>query len=241
MVLRCGAESRFSGDRAGHSWCRRAFGNAQWSSSSTFLWTGLCLRNAFETHSGAARVPVEMRIASGTHLRHTVELFVSRWWSAVPHGRICVTQWSCSCPGGGPQCLRDAFCVTQWSCSRPGWPQDLPLNISRVADSAAELWPCTFAWSSASKCCRISEKMVGYRVQLLDRVETSLLYGCLKYHRINCLLEVVFPMSRVSCLGTLSLVAAARRHYAGDVCTWTCSGTKVLRLRTPCLCRTRWL
>ena len=78
----------------------------QWSCSC--LGVGpQCLRDAFASHSGAFRVPVEVRSASGTHLRHTVELFVSR--SAVPQGRICVTQWSCSCPGGGPQCLRDAF------------------------------------------------------------------------------------------------------------------------------------
>ena len=70
------------------------------------------------THSGAVRRRSRGQVfASGTPLRHTVELFLSRWWSAVPQGRIC---------------------VTQWSCSRSGWPQDLPLNISRVADSAAE-------------------------------------------------------------------------------------------------------
>ena len=45
----------------------------------------------------------------GTHSLRTVAQIMCRWRSAVPQGRICATQWSCSCPGGGPQCLRDAF------------------------------------------------------------------------------------------------------------------------------------
>ena len=47
-----------------------------------------CLRDAFASHSGAVRVPVVVRSASGTH----------------SHRTLC-----CSCPGGGAQCLWNAF------------------------------------------------------------------------------------------------------------------------------------
>ena len=104
--------------------------------------------------------------ASGTHLRHTVELFVSRWWSAVPQGRICVTQWSCRWWPAVPQ---GCICVTQWSCSCPGggahsgWcsvgdeSEDVPLYISRetlLKNLALEEVPRDFA--------EIAEKFVDY-------------------------------------------------------------------------------